>query len=143
MKIAIAGTGYVGLVTAVCLAHWGHQVTCVEMDEQKLALLSCGKSPIFETGVETLLQSCAERLSFTNDYQRAYRDAQILFICVGTPERGDGYANLKYVYAAALTNCGLGAKRLRRGCQIHRAHLGPAINWNGCLRTRLQVKASR
>jgi len=101
MKISIAGTGYVGLVTGVCLASSGHEVTCVEADAKKLSLLKSGKSPIFETGVEELMASCADRLTYTGDYKAAYKGAEVIFICVGTPERGDGYANLKQVYTVA------------------------------------------
>lgn len=99
MKIAIAGTGYVGLVTAVCLAQNGHDVVCVETDQTKLSSLKKGKSPIFETGVEELMESCADRLAYTDDPRPAYREAEVIFVCVGTPERGDGYANLKYINA--------------------------------------------
>ncbi|MEL4106617.1 UDP-glucose/GDP-mannose dehydrogenase family protein [Oscillospiraceae bacterium WX1] len=101
MKLAIAGTGYVGLVTGVCLADRGHTVTCVEPDTQKLALLQTGVCPIFEADLASLMQRCESRLSFTDAYENAYRDADAVFICVGTPERGDGFANLKYVYDAA------------------------------------------
>lgn len=112
MKIAITGTGYVGLVTGVCLAHVGHEVVCIDSDKTKIAVLNSGKSPIFEAGVEELMASCKERLDYTCDYETAYRDSQVIFICVGTPERGDGYANLRYVYEAvaqiaetAATDC--------------------------------------
>jgi len=101
MKIAIAGTGYVGLVTGVCLAQWGHDVICVDAEKTKVATLNSGKTPIFESGVEELMFACKDRLEYTCDYKYAYRDSQVIFICVGTPERGDGYANLKYVYEAA------------------------------------------
>ncbi|MFB0920690.1 MAG: UDP-glucose/GDP-mannose dehydrogenase family protein [Oscillospiraceae bacterium] len=100
MKIAIAGTGYVGLVTGVCLAHVGHKVVCIDSDKPKIAALNSRKSPIFEAGVEELMESCKDRLDYTCDYEAAYRDSQVIFICVGTPERGDGYANLRYVYEA-------------------------------------------
>ncbi len=101
MKIAVIGTGYVGLVTAVCLAHWGHTVTCVEIDLKKLSILKSGRPTIFEKDVEELMTRCAQRLSYTDNYEEACRGAQAIFICVGTPEREDGYANLKYVFAAA------------------------------------------
>ena len=101
MKIAVIGTGYVGLVTAVCLAHWGHTVTCVEIDSEKLSMLKSGRPTIFEKDVEELMIRCAQRLSYTDDYEQACRGAQAIFICIGTPEREDGYANLKYVFAAA------------------------------------------
>ncbi len=101
MKIAIAGTGYVGLVTGVCLASVGHEVVCVDSDINKITALNNGKPPIFETGVEELMAICKGRIEYTCDYETAYRDSQVIFICVGTPERGDGYANLKYVYEVA------------------------------------------
>ena len=101
MKIAIAGTGYVGLVTAVCLAHKGHSVTCVDIDEQKITMLQNGKSPIYEKDLEELMQQNAERLIYTTDYQSAYKNADVVFIGVGTPEKKDGSANLVYVYEVA------------------------------------------
>lgn len=101
MKIAIAGTGYVGLVTAVCLAHKGHTVTCVDVNETKIKMLQSGKSPIYEKDLEDLMQQHAERLTYTTDYQNAYKDAEVIFIGVGTPEKKDGSANLTYVYESA------------------------------------------
>jgi len=101
MKIAIAGTGYVGLVTAVCLAHHGHYVTCVDVDENKIKLMQSGKSPIYELDLEKLMQQNKEWLTYTTDYQSAYRDAEVIFIGVGTPEKKDGSANLNYVYSVA------------------------------------------
>ena len=101
MKIAIAGTGYVGLVTAVCLAHHGHDVTCVDVDENKIKLMQSCKSPIYELDLEELMQHNAERLTYTTDYQAAYKDAAVIFIGVGTPEKKDGSANLNYVYSVA------------------------------------------
>ena len=101
MKIAIAGTGYVGLVTAVCLAYHGHDVSCVDVDENKIALMRSGKSPIYELDLEELMQQNAERLTYTTDYQSAYKDAEVIFIGVGTPEQADGSANLTYVYSVA------------------------------------------
>ncbi|MBR5318206.1 MAG: UDP-glucose/GDP-mannose dehydrogenase family protein [Peptococcaceae bacterium] len=101
MKIAVAGTGYVGLVTAVCLAHKGHTVTCVDLNETKIKMLQSGKSPIYEKDLEDLMQQHAERLTYTTDYQNAYKDAEVIFIGVGTPEKKDGSANLTYVYESA------------------------------------------
>lgn len=101
MNITIVGTGYVGLVTAVCLAHWGHTVTCVEADQKKLAALRAGRSPIFEKDVEELMHRCAGRLSYTDDCAAACAGARAVFICVDTPERADGFANLKQVFAVA------------------------------------------
>lgn len=101
MKIAVAGTGYVGLVTGVCLAQNGHAVTCVDIDDKKVALMESGISPIYEPGLEELMNNNMERLHFTTDYKAAYKDADVIFIGVGTPEKSDGSANLSYVYGVA------------------------------------------
>lgn len=98
MKIAVAGTGYVGLVTGVCLASKGHDVTCVDVDEQKVEVMKQGISPIYEPGLSELMKENMERLTFTTDYKMAYKDAEVIFIGVGTPEKKDGSANLSYVY---------------------------------------------
>lgn len=99
MKIAVAGTGYVGLVAGVCFAEKGHKVICVDVDEDKVKLMKSGKSPIYEEGLEELLiKNYKEgRLDFTVDYKLAYKDADAIFIGVGTPELPDGSANLSYV----------------------------------------------
>ena len=99
MKLAVAGTGYVGLVAGVCFAEKGHMVTCVDVDEGKLAMMRSGVSPIYEAGLEELLKKniAAERLFFTSDYRNAYSDADAVFIGVGTPEKPDGSANLSYI----------------------------------------------
>ncbi len=101
MKIAVAGTGYVGLVTGVCLASKGHQVTCVDVDEKKVEMMRQGRSPIYEAGLEELMKDSMPCLTFTTDYQTAYKDAEVIFIGVGTPEKKDGSANLSYVYTVA------------------------------------------
>ncbi|MCH3964275.1 MAG: UDP-glucose/GDP-mannose dehydrogenase family protein [Clostridium sp.] len=103
MKIAVAGTGYVGLVTGACLSHIGHDVTCVDVNEKKVKLMKSGISPIYEPGLDKILKEDCEngRLDFTTDYRNAYKDADVIFIGVGTPEKYDGSANLKYVYTAA------------------------------------------
>ncbi len=101
MKVAVAGTGYVGLVTGVCLAENGHDVTCVDVDENKIKMMQEGKSPIYEPGLQELMTKNIGRLTFTTDHAKAYRDAEIIFIGVGTPEKKDGSANLSYVFAAA------------------------------------------
>ena len=98
MKIVVAGTGYVGLVTAVCLAEVGHTVTCVDVVEEKIKMLNEGKSPIFEPGLEELMHKNKERLTYTLDAKNAYKNADVIFVGVGTPEKKDGSANLKYVY---------------------------------------------
>ena len=99
MKIVVAGTGYVGLVTGVALAHIGHNVTCVDVDEEKIKKMKKGICPIYEQDLEDLMHKNAERLTYTIDYKKAYKDADVIFIGVGTPERSDGSANLDYVYA--------------------------------------------
>ena len=101
MKIVVAGTGYVGLVTAVCLAEVGHTVTCVDVVEEKIKMLNEGKSPIYEPGLEELMLKNKEKLTYTLDSKNAYKNADVIFIGVGTPEKKDGSANLKYVYQVA------------------------------------------
>ena len=99
MKIAVAGAGYVGLVAGVCFAEKGYNVMCVDIDEAKVALMRQGVSPIYEQGLEELMQKNNARgtLHFTTDYVEAYRDADAIFIGVGTPEMPDGSANLSYI----------------------------------------------
>ncbi|MEG1525557.1 MAG: UDP-glucose/GDP-mannose dehydrogenase family protein [Clostridia bacterium] len=101
MKLTVAGTGYVGLVAGVCFAQVGHTVTCVDVDEAKIASLQEGISPIFEEDLEELMQKniAAGRLFFSTDVQSAYADADAIFIGVGTPEQPDGSANLSYIAA--------------------------------------------
>ena len=103
MKIAVAGTGYVGLVAGVCFAEVGHDVTCVDVDEKKVELMKSGTSPIYEQDLEELMQRnyAAGRLDYTTDYKSAYRDADAIFIGVGTPEQPDGSANLSYIATVA------------------------------------------
>ncbi len=101
MKIAVAGTGYVGLVTGVCLAEHGHSVCCVDIDEKKIETMRQGISPIYEEGLSELMVKNRERMTFTTDHEEAYQDAEVIFIGVGTPEKRDGSANLAYVYEAA------------------------------------------
>lgn len=101
MNISVAGTGYVGLVSAAVLAKIGHHVTCVDVDAEKIALLRRGECPIYESGLPELLSECRERLSFTTDTVSPYARADAVFIAAGTPEKADGSANLTYVFAAA------------------------------------------
>jgi len=105
MKIAVFGTGYVGLVQGAVLADAGHQVTCVDIDEAKLARLRDGEIPIFEPGLEPLVKSAYAdgRLVFTTDAAQAVSDAEVHFIAVGTPPDEDGSADLRYVLAVAQT----------------------------------------
>ncbi len=99
MKIAVAGTGYVGLVAGVCFAEKGHNVMCVDVDENKVRLMKEGHSPIYEQDLEELMiRNYKEgRLDYTTDYKSAYKDADVIFIGVGTPELPDGSSDLRYV----------------------------------------------
>jgi UDPglucose 6-dehydrogenase len=98
-KIAVAGTGYVGLVAGVCFAEVGHQVTCVDIDENKVNMMKQGISPIYEVGLEELMQKnyASGRIDYTIDYKSAYKDVDVIFIGVGTPERSDGSIDLSYI----------------------------------------------
>ncbi|CAO4134729.1 UDP-glucose dehydrogenase family protein [Methylorubrum extorquens] len=104
MRIAMIGSGYVGLVSGACLADFGHEVVCIDKDPSKIAALNEGRMPIYEPGLDTLVAENvrAKRLSFSTDLKPAVAQAQAVFIAVGTPSRrGDGFADLSYVYAAA------------------------------------------
>src|SRR5216110_1872184 len=104
MRLAMIGTGYVGLVSGACFADIGHQVTCIDKDAAKIASLRRGEIPIFEPGLDTLVAANvkAKRLDFTTDLKGPVAQAEAVFIAVGTPSRrGDGHADLSYVYAAA------------------------------------------
>jgi UDPglucose 6-dehydrogenase len=104
MRIAIIGTGYVGLVSGACFSEFGVEVACVDQDREKISRLQQGEMPIFEPGLEALVanNAAAGRISFTTDLAAAVKGAEAVFIAVGTPSRrGDGHADLSYVYAAA------------------------------------------
>lgn len=104
MRIAMIGSGYVGLVSGACFADFGHHVVCVDVDAAKIARLNRGEMPIYEPGLDRLVAGNvhAGRLSFTTDLQEAVADADVVFIGVGTPERrDDGRADVSYVHAAA------------------------------------------
>ncbi len=104
MKIAMIGSGYVGLVSGACFADFGHTVICVDKDDSKIARLNDNVMPIFEPGLEALVKRNVEagRLSFSNDLAGSVSGCEAVFIAVGTPSRrGDGHADLSYVYAAA------------------------------------------
>ncbi|CAM4322984.1 UDP-glucose/GDP-mannose dehydrogenase family protein [Paenibacillus alkaliterrae] len=101
MRVSVAGTGYVGLVTAVTLAEKGHFVTCVDIDEEKIELMRRGICPIYEPGLEELMIRNKEKISYTTDYMAAYKRAEVIIVGVGTPEKKDGSANLKYIYEVA------------------------------------------
>ncbi len=104
MRVVMIGTGYVGLVSGACFADFGHQVTCIDKDATKIEKLREGIMPIYEPGLELLVDTNvkAGRLDFATEAEAAVGDADIVFIAVGTPtRRGDGHADLQYVYAAA------------------------------------------
>src|SRR6202012_1385408 len=104
MRIAMIGTGYVGLVSGACFADFGHQVTCVDKDSSKIEALHRGEIPIFEPGLDVLVSSNvkAKRIDFTTELKGPVAEADAVFIAVGTPSRrGDGHADLSYVYQAA------------------------------------------
>jgi UDPglucose 6-dehydrogenase len=103
MRIAVVGTGYVGLVAGTCFAESGNNVVCIDVDEEKIRLLKDGVLPIYEPGLEELLRRNVHdgRLAFTTEYAEGMKDAQVVFIAVGTPPGEDGRADLKYVLSAA------------------------------------------
>lgn len=103
MKVCVIGTGYVGLVTGVCLAHAGHDVLCVDINEEKVKLMQSGQSPIYEPGLSDLMQSsiASEKLQFTTDLKQGVEHGQILFIAVGTPALPTGESDTRYVEAVA------------------------------------------
>jgi UDPglucose 6-dehydrogenase len=104
MRVAMIGSGYVGLVSGACIADFGHQVTCIDKDSTKIAALNAGEIPIYEPGLADIVRSNVEqgRLSFTTALREAVGGADAVFIAVGTPSRrGDGHADLSYVYEAA------------------------------------------
>jgi UDPglucose 6-dehydrogenase len=101
MKVAILGTGYVGLTTGVCLAYLGHDVTCLDPVEEKILALREGRIPIHEPGLAELLGEASERIRFTTSYQEAIPGAQVIFIAVGTPPKSDGSPDLRYLRSAS------------------------------------------
>ena len=104
MRIAMIGSGYVGLVSGTCLADFGHEVTCIDSDAEKIAALKRGEIPIYEPGLDQLVKdnAAAARMFFSTDLAAAVGNADVVFIAVGTPSRrGDGHADLSYVYAVA------------------------------------------
>ena len=103
MRMTMVGTGYVGLVSGVCLSNTGNDVTCLDVDASKIDRLNAGECPIYEPGLTELMarNTAAGRLHFTTDKAEAYRDAEMIFICVGTPTGEDGQTDLSYVLGAA------------------------------------------
>ncbi|WP_017304836.1 UDP-glucose dehydrogenase family protein [Spirulina subsalsa] len=103
MRVCVIGTGYVGLVTGVCLSQIGHNVICIDNNEDKVKLMKAGQTPIYEPGLSELMQSCmaAGRLEFTVDLERGVQNSDILFIAVGTPALPNGESDTRYVEAVA------------------------------------------
>ncbi|MEI2580832.1 UDP-glucose dehydrogenase family protein [Scytonema sp. PRP1] len=103
MRVCVIGTGYVGLVTGACLAHIGHQVICVDNNEEKVKLMKAGRSPIFEPGLSEIMQSAIEsgNIEFTTDLGAGVAHGEILFIAVGTPPLPTGESDTRYVEAVA------------------------------------------
>ncbi|MFP6863296.1 UDP-glucose dehydrogenase family protein, partial [Pseudomonas sp.] len=116
MRICVIGAGYVGLVSAACFAEMGNRVVCVERDADRVARLACGQSPIYEPGLEAMLQTHLNsgQLSFTQHLNDAIKQAEIIFIAVGTPSGEDGSADLSYVLAVADELGDL----LEKGCMV-------------------------
>lgn len=103
MRLTMVGTGYVGLVTGVCFSNTGNDVICLDIDEKKVEMLRRGECPIYEPGLTELMEKniAAGRLRFTTEREEAYRDADMIFICVGTPSDENGHTDLKYIHSAA------------------------------------------
>ena len=102
-NLAVIGTGYVGLVTGVCLAEIGHSVICIDVDKEKVKKMKCGIPPIYEPSLEELMSRNIKngRLHFTTDYAEGLKNAEVIYITVGTPQDIDGSANLQYIKQAA------------------------------------------
>ncbi|WP_273851366.1 UDP-glucose dehydrogenase family protein [Guptibacillus spartinae] len=105
MRIAVIGAGYVGLVTGVCLAEIGHRVTCIDVDREKVAMMTKGYSPIYEPGLEEMMRRNLQkgRLNFTTSYHEAFKEVEVIYLAVGTPQLPDGTADLQYIEQAAST----------------------------------------
>ncbi|WP_204102198.1 MULTISPECIES: UDP-glucose/GDP-mannose dehydrogenase family protein [Spirulina sp. CCY15215] len=116
MRVCVIGTGYVGLVTGVCLAHIGHKVICIDNNEEKVKLMKSGQSPIYEPGLSDLMKSCmkSENLEFTTDLGYGVENSDILFIAVGTPALPTGDSDTRYVEAVAR---GIGS-HLKEGYKV-------------------------
>ncbi|HQY88274.1 MAG TPA: hypothetical protein PK402_06425, partial [Tepidisphaeraceae bacterium] len=107
MDVTIIGCGYVGLVTGVCLASMGHNVRGVEKDQRKLATLQRGDCPIFEPGLHDLLTETMKNggISFTDNVKQAVKEAEVVFLCVGTPPKADGTVDMSFLEGAGKEVC--------------------------------------
>ena len=135
MKIAVIGTGYVGLVTATCLAESGNEVVGIDKDAAKIATLEDGRLPIYEPGLLELVQRNRreQRLTFTTDLAAGVKDAQLIFIAVGTPQSASGAADLVRLWAVGDALATAVRRRCRRRHQEHRPgrHQSPAHRTHG------------
>ena len=145
MKIAVVGTGYVGLVAGACFAESGNDVICVDNNDAKIRMLQRGKIPIYEPGLEELVRRNRQegRLTFSTALPRAVRDSQIVFIAVGTPQDEDGSADLKHVLAGDGTwielSCvppSASAARLSDRISVELRSTWPIVNGSGELGAR-------
>ena len=153
MRITMIGSGYVGLVSGACFSDFGHDVCCVDKDEGKIAALKAGRMPIYEPGLDQLVAAnvTAGRLTFTTDLAQAVAGADAIFIAVGTPSRrGDGHADLSYVFAAteeiaaALTGPAVDrARRHRRPGLGDPARTPPRHRRRGRLQPRIPARGRR
>ena len=127
MKLAVIGTGYVGLVTGTCLAETGNDVTCVDNDERKIAMLRQGKIPIYEPGLAELVSRNAEagRLHFTADLAAATATAKLVFLAVGTPPADDGSVDLSALWTVGGPDRAAAGRRRRRRRSRARCRWGP------------------
>ena len=140
MRVAMIGTGYVGLVSGACFADFGHTVTCIDKDAGKIARLEAGQMPIFEPGLEQLVETnVAEgRLFFSVSSARAVSEADAVFIAVGTPSRrGDGHADLSYVHGAAEEI----ARQIKGFTVVSIRLIGAPASW--AVRTRARVSLGK
>ena len=124
MRIAMVGAGYVGLVSGACFSDFGHHVVCIDSDESRIGDLNGGQLPIYEPGLADLVASNVSqgRLAFSTEMKPAIESADVVFIAVGTPSRrGDGHADLSYVYAAAREIAHAAFGLYGRGDEVDRA----------------------
>ena len=144
MRVAIFGTGYVGLVTGTCLAEVGNAVTCVDIDEAKIAGLKRGEIPIYEPGLEDMViaNHRAGRLDFTTDAAAAIAKSRLLFIAVGTPPDEDGSADLRHVLAVART---IGKHLAHQAVIVNKSTVpvGTADRVKAAIRAELDVRGER
>lgn len=114
MEIVVVGMGYVGLTTALCLAEIEHNVKCIDIDEKKIEMLKNGKVPIYEPNLEKLMLKNKDKITYTTNVKKTYKDSDVIFIAVETPSQKDGSVNITYVSNVALEI----AHNIERNCTI-------------------------